>query len=735
MGGWLTRGRLARLGACWLVCASAASVAQAQTGSAGLDGFTPAHAARQQRYEALFQRGVSAADLGQIDRRLSRRPHLVGTANQRRVLEMALARLRSYGLNAHSQPYSVYISRAQHIEVSMTKPYLRYLSVKERRFPWLKDFKDVVVGYNAYSPAGDVTGQLVYANYGLPADYAALDKLGVSVAGKIVMVRYGQSFRGVKVHLAQEHGAKGVIIYSDPADDGYVRGPVYPEGPWRPADSIQRGSIQFLWDYPGDPLTPNKPSIPGTPRLAPDQATDLAKIPSTPISYGEAQPLLEMLGGPEAPAGFQGGLPFTYHVGPGPTEAHLKLDITYDQEPVRDAIAVIPGTTRPDQKIVIGGHMDAWTYGSNDDVSGFSAVMEIGRSLGRLLARGWRPERTIVLAGWDGEEYGLLGSTEFGEQFRHDIRRNVVAYLNMDYVGGRHFSAGTVPALDKAIVDVTKTVPQPDTAGSIYDAWKGSAAAPTVDRLGSGSDYTVFLDHLGVPALDVGMSSPGGEYHSAYDQTYQLEHFLDPGYLGEQAASRTTGVAALRLANADALPLRYSDYAQAVDGYVAELQDIQHSDPSSAQVDLSPLRQAAQDWLAASQALEAHAADLVSSNSPPAGELDRVNRALMREERLLTTRQGLPGRPWYRHQVYAPGVNTGYAAQFLPGMRDALEAGDASTVRTYRDLLLDSLRRATATASRAAGASGSRFAFRPGGASAVDALLTGGETGAAMPRP
>jgi N-acetylated-alpha-linked acidic dipeptidase len=704
MRGRSMRGRVALLAACGLVCVGGAGSAQAQTDAGDLDGFTPGHAASQRAYEARFQEGVSAEDIGRLNRGLSRRPHRVGTENQQAVVESSLAKLRDYGLDAHMQSYDVYVSRPERIRVSMTKPYLRQLSVKEQPFPWLRDFGDVVDGYNAYSPPGDVTSQLVYANYGLPEDYAALDQLGVSVAGKIVIVRYGGSFRGVKVHLAEEHGAKGVIIYSDPEDDGYLKGPVYPQGPWRPADSIQRGSIQFIWDYPGDPLTPGNPSVPGTKRLAPDQATDLAKIPSTPISYGEAQPLLEALGGPEAPEAFQGGLPLRYHVGPGPTEARLNLDIAYDQERVNDAIAVIRGTTHPDEKVVIGGHTDAWTYGSNDNMSGWTAVMEIGRSLGRLLNRGWRPERTIVLAGWDGEEYGLLGSTEWGEQFQRDIGRNVVANINMDIVAGRKFHAGGVPSLDKTIIDVSKTVPDPG-GGSIYSAWTGDAAAPTVDRLGSGSDYTVFLDHLGAPAMEVGFSTPGGEYHSAYDDTYQLEHFLDPGYLGHQAASRTSGVTALRLANADALPLRYSDYARAVDGYVAELQEIQRTNPDAARVDLTALRDAAQAWGAASMALEARSAALVSDDSPPSRALRKVNRALMREERLLTTRQGIPGRPWFRHQIYAPGVNTGYAAQFLPGIRDALDAGDAATVRTYRDLLLDSLRRVTATASGAAGRS------------------------------
>ena len=421
--------------------------------------------------------------------------------------------------------------------------------------------------------------------------------------------------------------------------------------------------------------------------------------------------MLQALRGPEAPEAFQGGLPFRYHVGPGPTEAHLNLDIAYDTERVSNVIAVIRGTTHPDEKVVIGGHSDAWTYGAADNVSGWTAVMEIGRSLGRLLERGWRPERTIVLAGWDGEEYGLLGSTEWGEQFRRDIGENVVAYINMDGVAGREFSAGGVPSLDKTIVDVTRTVRDPG-GGSIYSAWTGDAAAPTVNRLGSGSDYTVFLDHIGVSAMEVGYSTPSGEYHSAYDDTHQVESFLDPGYLGHQAASRTSGVTALRLANADALPLRYSDYARAVDGYVAELQEIQRTNPDASQVDLGALRSAAQDWGVASMALEARSAALVSGDSPRSRALRRINRALMRQERLLTTRRGIPGRPWFRHQIYAPGINTGYAAQFLPGIRDALDARDDATVSTYRDLLLDSLRRVTATAMDAAGRSAASSAAK-----------------------
>jgi N-acetylated-alpha-linked acidic dipeptidase len=687
---------LACVSACALALAAATGVAQAQD----LDGFTPDHAALQRSYEARFQEGVSADDMRTLSRGFSRRPHLVGTPNQRRVAESALAKLRGYGLDAQLQAYDIYISRPEDIQVSMTKPYLRQASVKEPELPGMEDYEDVVPAYNAYSPPGDVTAPVVYANYGLPDDYAKLEQLGVDVKDKIVLVRYGQSFRGVKVHVAEQHGAEGVIIYSDPEDDGFTRGPVFPDGPWRPANSMQRGSIQYLWDYPGDPLTPGKPSIPGTKRLDPSQATDLAKIPSTPISYGDAQPMLQALGGPEAPENFQGGLPFKYHVGPGPTEAHLNLDIAYDTEPVNDVIATIRGTKHPDQKVFVGGHMDAWTYGANDNVSGFTAVMEIGRSLGKLLQRGWRPDRTIVLAGWDGEEYGLLGSTEYGEQFASDLTKDAVAYLNMDGVAGRSFSAGGVPSVDKLIVDASKTVPDPG-GGQIYDKWKGDAPAPTLDRLGSGSDYTVFLDHLGVPGMEVGFSSGGGEYHSAYDNTEQVERFLDPGYLGHQAASRMSGVLALRLANADALPLRYSDYAKQVDAYVTELQQIQQSNPNAAQVDLTPLHEAAGAWGTASTGLEARSAALTAGGSPPSGQLNKINKALLKEERLLTTSQGIPGRPWFRHQVYAPGINTGYAAQFLPGLRDALDAGDAATVTTYRDLLVQSLRDAANAAQKA----------------------------------
>lgn len=687
------------------VCAPAS----AQDGDTPILGFTDDSAAAQQTYEARYLRGVSADSIARTSRQLSRVPQLVGTPGVRRAQQISVERLRSYGLKVTTPTYGVYISRPERISVTMTAPYTRTLANKERGFPWQEDFEDVVVGYNAYSPSGRVSGEVVYANYGLPQDYAELERLGVSVAGKIVLVRYGGSFRGVKAQQAEKRGAKGLIIYSDPEDDGYVRGPVYPDGPWRPADGIQRGSIQYIFNYPGDPLTPGAPSIPGTRRIAPEEAGNLPRIPTTPISYGDAQPLLEALGGPAAPESFQGGLPITYRVGPGGTQVRLDLDIAYEQTPVSNVLAEIRGASRPDERVVIGAHYDGWTYGASDNTSGWSAVMEIGRSLGRLLDRGWRPERTVVLAGWDGEEYGLLGSTEWVEQFQRDLRRDAVAYANLDGAGGMSFGAAGVPSLDDAIVQALQSVTDLRTGTSIYDTWRGDDAEPEIDRLGSGSDYTAFLDHIGVPSFEVGYTAPasGGTYHAAYDDLYNMERHLDPGYLGHAGSARIVGVTSLRLANADILPFHYTDYAAAVAAYVTELQRVQAETPGAAQVDLGILLEAAEAWGEASARVEDLSADLLAAGDTQsrraARAIARINRSLMRQERALIQRQGLPGRPWFRHQIYAPGLVTGYAVQYLPGIRDALEQGDEETARTYRDLLLDSLRRATRLAEQAAG--------------------------------
>ncbi|MQA88318.1 MAG: M28 family peptidase [Streptosporangiales bacterium] len=627
---------------------------------------------------------------------------LVGTSGAARRVAYSVDKLRSWGLHPQVSSYGVYASVPKSIEVTMTEPTRRELSVKESPHPWHEGFENVVVGYNAYSPPGDVTGELVYANYGLPEDYEKLEELGVDVKDKIVIVRYGQSFRGVKSKVAEEHGARGVIIYSDPEDDGYVQGKVYPDGPWRPANSIQRGSIQYIFNYPGDPLTPGGPATPGTPRIDPSEADNLPRVPTTPISYGQAKYLLRALAGPKAPEEWQGGLKFDYHVGPGPSEANLDLDIDYRQLPVHNVITTIPGTEHPEQKVVVGGHLDSWTYGAADNNSGWISVLGIARGLGALLEDGWRPDRTIVLAGWDGEEYGLFGSTEWVEQLEAELGRGAVAYVNMDGTGGKNFSTSAVPALDDLITAVTKAVEDPDH-GTVYGNWTQGDAEPEVGRLGSGSDYTPFLDHVGIPSTDVGFSTDGGEYHSAYDDTYQMEHFLDPGYLHHTAASEVSGLLALRLANADTLPLVYSDYAAQVRGYLTDLDELQRERYGERKVDLGDAQRAARKWQRAAKALEDAASAATSASRgdrPSEAEFAGINRALMAQERDLTQRVGLPQRPWYKHMIYAPGLYTGYAVQFLPALETAIEDGDFVTAREYRDLLVDSLRRAARDAGR-----------------------------------
>lgn len=680
---------------------ASASSARAQS---QLAGFTPESSALQAEYETILQDVVNAEVAGANSRVLSFHPQLVGTEGNRRSLQYTLDQLASYGLNPQVSTYHIYLSVPQNIEVEQVAPYYRNLLVKE--LSQQENIEDVVVGYNAYSPAGNVTGELVYVNYGLPEDYEALESLGVDVVGKIVIARYGEEWRGLKPKFAEQRGAIGCILYTDPQDDGYAEGAVYPEGPWRPANSIQRGSIIDLPIRPGDPLTPAEPSLPGTPRLAPEDSESLPRIPTTPLSHGQARYLLQSLGGPEALEEFQGALPFIYRVGPGPAQARLNLDIYYQQVAVNNVITEIPGARYPEQKVIVGAQRDAWAYGANDNSSGTVALLEIARALAELGSRGYRPDRTIVLAGWDGEEYGLLGSTEWVEHFQQELGESAVAYINLDGIAGTEFEVSAVPALDGLLYDSTQTVTEPGTYGSVYEQWASESEDPTappeVGRLGSGSDYTAFLDFVGIPCVDLGYEAEGGAYHSAYDNTYSVENFDDPGYVHQAAAARITGVMALRLANADVLPLDYSAYAREVVGYLEELQELQDKAYGGQQVDLSPQIRQAKDWMAATVELRQVAEGLLASDETTARPgIDAINGALLRQERHLIQPVGLPGRPWYKHQVYAPGLDTGYAVQELAAIEDALEARDFATANQYRLLLGDSLRSATADASAA----------------------------------
>ena len=550
----------------------------AQAATSRLDGYTTASSAAELAAEDTFQTYPSASLARELDQQLAARTAMVGTVGDRNRMRQIVALLKSYGLTPHVSTYYVYMSRPRTVSLDMTAPERFHAANKEICRSVETDCKDTVVGYNALSPSGDVTAPVVYVNYGTEDDYATLAKKGVSVHGKIVLARYGKVFRGVKTNLAAEHRAKAVVLYSDPKDDGNTNGPTYPDGPWRAPDGIQRGSVQELWLYGGDPLTPGYAATKDAPRIDPKDA-NLAKIPTLPIGYASAQPFLANLGGAKAPKSWQGGLPLTYRLGSG-TTAHMKLDIDYVTKPVYDVTASIPGAVHPDEVVQIGAHHDAWTYGSDDNLSGAESVLQIGRGLGKLLQTGWRPTRTIELGTWDGEEYGLFGSTEYAEDQGRSALGKVVAYLNMDGAAGKDFFASSVPSMDSVIRDVAKRVAWPGTDGTAYDNWAKNSGhkVPRPDRLGSGSDYTAFLDHFGVPAADVGSGTNSGDYHCSCDNFYMEDHYIDPGWRFHVATAQAVGVLTMRLADADVVPLHYQPYAGEVVSYLKqfEAQQVSH---------------------------------------------------------------------------------------------------------------------------------------------------------------
>jgi len=687
-------------------------------------GFTADKSAWERDWEARLQALPDPANCRKNSIALTEHPSLVGSDWDWRNVEYSLAELRSYGLEPELKTYTVYMSLLRSVQVEMVAPDTYAARTKENAWPWQGHFEDVVDGYVAYSPWGEVTADLVYVNYGRPEDYAKLAEMGVDVAGKIAIARYGKVFRGVKNQVANEHGAAGLILYSDPAADGFIQGPVYPDGPWRPADGIERGTTLYLFNYAGDPLTPGWAATEKAHRLDPADAYNIPHaVPTTPLSYGDAAKLLQAIGGPEAPVEWQGGLkdarwadyggtPFTYHVGPGPARVHLKLDIEYQIKPVWDIVVKFPGSKYPDQWVVLGTHRDGWTYGTGDSNSGFVMMMELARSLAELQKQGWQPERTIVLAGWDGEEYGQLGSTEWAEEIGQQLGKNAVTYIELDSAGaGVNFWAAGVPSLDNLIRDVTREVEEPRTPGqSVYEDWveRTGQSVPAIDRLGGGFDYEVWIDHLGIPTIQMSFDYPGaGNYHSTHDDLYFAERWGDPGYLHHAAMAKLAGITAMRLASADIMPFEYSNYAGEVSGYLAELNArLKTQHPDSA---LSFERELAQAcaWGVAATVLEARTEAILEGNSsiPPAlsRQVAFINERLMQQERDLTQPKGLPDRPWFRHVIYAPGLYTGYGVQYLSALEDSIAAGDWAKVRNYAALLNNSLTVATNTA-RVAGA-------------------------------
>ena len=717
--------RLRRQGiACSLLMAAVMggqSIGFAQT---TIDGFAPKPSDNQRRLEEQFRAVPSAANAREELRRLTAEAHLAGSPEDYATAIYVRDQMRSFGLAADMREYQVLLPypRTPSI-VELIAPRHERLQVREDVVPEdpSSSSKKIVPLFNGYGASGDITAPLVYVNYGLPNDYEDLRKAGVEVKGKIAIARYGNSFRGVKAKVAEDNGAIGLIIYSDPADDGFTQGEVYPKGPWRPESSAQRGSVQFLFIYPGDPLTPGLPAIPGTPRLKKEQALNLPHIPVQPISYGDAQHLLKPLRGPVRPKGFQGGLPFTYHAGgTNDVRVHLKTDIEFATKTIWDVITRVDGAVEKDRWVVLGNHRDAWVFGAVDPNSGTTAMLELGRGLGQLMKSGWKPDRSIILGSWDAEEQGLIGSTEWAEENAAELKEKAVAYLNMDVaVSGPNFGASSVPSMWKLIHSAAQEVKDPKTGKSIYEAWRDRAradaadlelydangnerpaAAPRIGALGSGSDYTPFLQHLGVPSLDMGFNGDYGVYHSAYDSFYWMAHFGDPTFQYHVAAAQIWGTIALRLADAAGLPFDYTDYASQLREFVNETKRLAVRHKLADSFDAKSLLNAVDNFAdeAAKVDKRRHSEVLdaeKSSGGDAIARLRRLNDALMQAERALIDDRGLHGRTWFKHQIYAPGFYTGYAALPLPDLRQAIEDGRAGDASEAAGRITEAIKRAT----------------------------------------
>ncbi len=660
--------------------------------------------------EARFLRLPDSASCERFLQVLTEDPRLAGTPADRRSAEYTRSRWLEFGLEADFATYEVYLPYPKSIEVKLLAPEEFKAKNVEEGWGWDKDSyaPDAVLPYNAYSPSGDVTAEVVYANYGLPEDFARLKGMGVDPAGKIAIARYGRCYRGIKARAAREAGAIGVILYSDPADDGYGKGDPYPRGPWRAATSLQRGSILDLAKGPGDPLSPGWPAIKGARRIEPGQAEALPKIPTTPISHADAAPLLKNLAGPTVPEGWQGALPFAYHLGPGPARVNLKIEMDFADRPIWNAIGKIPGASRPDEWVILGAHRDAWVHGAVDDGSGCAVLLEIGRCLGELMKEGWRPARTILLASWDGEEFGLLGSTEWVEERLEEVGAKAVAYVNADSaVSGRDFAVSGSPSLADFAREIAKAAEDPRSRRPLYEVWAertrggekedvayrrgeepdrgASGTEPPVGTLGSGSDYTAFLDHAGVACVDFAFTGPYGPYHSTHDDFYWMKNFGDPTFEYHAAMARVMGLAALRLADADLLPIDHSGVARAVPRYLedvaaqaAKAAEGRGEKPPALEAPFGLLREAAERLARASSS--ARERGEAAAGKKDGSALAEVNAAVLRAEREYLDRTGVPGRPWFRSLLQAPGFDAGYAPATLPGVREAAMSGEIDRV-------------------------------------------------------
>ena len=680
-----------------------------------ISGFVPARAAAERQLEQKFLSIPDAAHAESNLRHLTSEPHMAGTEASHRVAEWLLDQYRSFGFDAQIVTYSAWLPQPREMTLELIKPARRPLASPEQSLDGDKDTYDkrAVPAFNIYSPSGEVTAPVVYVNYGTSEDYHKLASLGISVEGKIALVRYGHGYRGIKAKLAEEHKAVALIIYSDPDDDGYAVGDPYPQGPWRPVSGIQRGSVLYTQIYPGDPLTPGVAAVQAAGRAAPADAPSLPHIPTMPINAQDAAVILGNLVGAHVPSGWQGGLPFTYHVGPGSAEVHLKLVMDYQQRPLYSVIAKLHGTA-DGEWVVLGNHHDAWVFGAADPGSGTAAMLETARALGELVRSGWKPRRTIVICAWDGEEPGLLGSTEWVEANRAELQAKAVAYINTDVgVTGPNFIASASPSLKQLVRDATREVDDPATGLRVYDAWSehspranGDASgtareAPTTDTpgqaslgaLGSGSDYSPFFDHAGIPSVDMAFGGDYGVYHSLYDDFYWMKHFGDPTFAYHAALARVLGTLALRLDEADILPFDYQTYATEIERAATNrfLRASRETDKAALQPVLDAAAQLSASASRASQALRS-----ISATSLDAAKADEINHSLAAVEQAFLAPGGLAGRPWFKHTIYAPGSYAGYAAEMLPGVSESLDRNDSAALRLEAGSLTEALLRASA---------------------------------------
>ncbi|WP_406693720.1 M28 family metallopeptidase [Singulisphaera sp. Ch08] len=771
----LRRTTQAVLGAVAIVMASGlAGFGQDQDRTHPSLGFSPARRAIEVEAEARALAIPTPAHARTWLRTLTEEPHVAGTPADHKTALFVRDKLQEWGWDASIVEYEVLLNYPDNARLGngdvigtsleLVRPNRQKLPVVEA---FVKADKDSVSekafpAFHGYGVSGTANSQVVYANYARPEDFETLEKMGIEVRGKIVLARYGEIFRGLKVRNAQKRGAVGLLIYSDPADDGYAKGDVYPDGPFRPGSAIQRGSVQFLSLGPGDPSTPHGPSIKGAKRLPIDprngfplntnlnraaesweKETGLvrddyfASIPALPISYDAARPILEALAGDNVPTGWQGGLPFAYHVGPGPAEVSFSTTMNYKVRPIWNVIAKLKGEVEPDRWVLVGNHRDAWVYGAVDPSSGSAATLEMCRALGTAVKNGWKPRRTIVYASWDAEEYGLVGSTEWAEEHEKTLDEKAVLMLNVDSaVAGTELDVDGVPSLRDLLLDSADAVTDVRTGRSLRKTWVekrrarwvsqvpvdlssleaekdspqgGSAAprfSPQMDPLGSGSDYTAFLDHLGIPAIDIGFGGRYGVYHSVYDNFHWMESQGDPEFLTHTMAARLYTVLVMRAAAANVVPLTFTPYAESLGEHLDELRRmverkarISSADPSKPPFQfrgVAGLSQSIARFAAQAKSLDHQAAEVAADEGATAERLSRLNDALSRVERAFLLKDGLPDRPWFKHSVFAPGITTGYACWPFPGVRQAIATSNAEMLATQVSALVERIDAATA---------------------------------------